>query len=120
MTLAGFLRSVRLPPLLRRLSLRHALAIAALAATVALAADLSRAPAAQWSTRAALSGIRTYQRHVSSWMPVFGVRCRFTPTCSRYAEVVIARDGVLRGGWMTVRRLVRCGPWTPFGTSDPP
>jgi putative membrane protein insertion efficiency factor len=48
------------------------------------------------------------------------LRCRFTPTCSRYAEVVIARDGLLKGGAETARRLLRCGPWTPLGTVDEP
>ena len=49
-----------------------------------------------------------------------GLRCRFTPTCSRYGETVIARDGAVRGGWKTVKRIARCGPWTPLGTVDPP
>jgi putative membrane protein insertion efficiency factor len=86
----------------------------------ALVADLRREPARQLSTRAALAAVHTYQRVLSSWMPAFGIRCRFTPTCSRYAEVVIANDGILRGGWKTARRLARCGPWTPAGTVDPP
>jgi putative membrane protein insertion efficiency factor len=90
------------------------------AATVVLTMDLRRAPSDQWCTRAALIGIRVYQSTISPLMPVLGIQCRFTPSCSRYAGVVVARDGVLRGGWRTIRRLVRCGPWTPLGTSDPP
>ena len=49
-----------------------------------------------------------------------GARCRFTPTCSRYGEIVIARDGLVRGGWELARRLARCGPWTPADTIDEP
>jgi hypothetical protein len=107
------LRSFR-PSFLQLLALVGALLV------TALAADLRREPARQLSTRAALLGIHTYQRVLAPWMPAAGVRCRFTPTCSRYAEVVVAREGVLRGGVKTAWRLVRCGPWTPAGTSDPP
>ena len=49
-----------------------------------------------------------------------GFRCRFTPTCSRYAEIVIARDGILRGGFEALGRIARCNPFTPFGTRDDP
>jgi putative component of membrane protein insertase Oxa1/YidC/SpoIIIJ protein YidD len=48
------------------------------------------------------------------------VRCRFTPTCSRYAEIVIVRDGGVRGGIKAIARIARCGPWTPPGTRDDP
>ena len=47
----------------------------------------------------ALAGIHGYQHTLA---PVLGrarLRCRFTPTCSRYAEAVIARDGLIAGGW---------------------
>ena len=49
-----------------------------------------------------------------------GLRCRFAPTCSRYAEVVIVRDGVVRGGLKALTRIARCGPWTAPGTRDEP
>jgi hypothetical protein len=68
----------------------------------------------------ALAGIRGYQRALSPIAARAGIRCRFTPTCSRYAETVIARDGVLRGGLKAVARIARCGPWTAPGTRDDP
>ena len=68
----------------------------------------------------AVGGIHVYQRAFSGVAARAGVRCRFTPTCSRYAEAVIARDGLLRGGWKAAKRVVRCGPWTPAGTVDLP
>jgi uncharacterized protein len=68
----------------------------------------------------ALAAIHTYQRTLSPLATRIGLRCRFTPTCSRYAETVVARDGVVRGGWKAVRRVARCGPWTTPGTIDPP
>ena len=68
----------------------------------------------------ALAGIRAYQTKLSPLAARVGFRCRFTPTCSRYAEIVIVRDGVVRGGLKSLKRVARCGPWTPPGTLDPP
>jgi len=68
----------------------------------------------------ALAGIRAYQHVLSPVMAGVGVRCRFVPSCSRYAETVIRRDGVVRGGWASLRRVARCGPWTKMGTRDDP
>jgi hypothetical protein len=94
------------------------LVLAVLAA--ALGADWSRAPQRQLSTRAALAAIDLYQATLSRGMDEMGVRCRFEPTCSRYGEAVIARDGIARGGLRALWRIARCGPWTPYGTVDPP
>jgi putative membrane protein insertion efficiency factor len=101
-------------------SLRTALIVLPIAGVLLLVLDVGREPSDQWSTRAALAAIHTYQDVASARMSALGVRCRFKPTCSRYAEAVIARDGAVRGGWLTVRRLARCGPWTPAGTLDAP
>ena len=68
----------------------------------------------------ALAGIHAYQRTLSPLAARVGFRCRFAPTCSRYAEVVIARDGIVRGGWEAAKRVARCGPWTRMGTRDDP
>ena len=64
--------------------------------------------------------VRLYQRTASPLMPALGVRCRFTPTCSHYAEAVLRTHGFPAGAWLTARRLARCGPWTKDGTADPP
>jgi len=89
-------------------------------AAVALVYDAARPPARQASARLALAAIHLYQRTLSPLVAVGGVACRFTPTCSRYAEAVIARDGIVRGGWLAVKRVARCGPWTPKGTKEEP
>ena len=68
----------------------------------------------------AIAAIHRYQRTLSPVAARVGIRCRFTPTCSRYAETVIARDGIARGGWKALRRIARCNPLTPFGTRDEP
>lgn len=89
-------------------------------AAVAALVDVTRPPARQASARLAVAGIHLYQRALSPAAARAGAVCRFTPTCSRYAETVIARDGIVRGGWLAVKRIARCGPWTPAGTKDPP
>ncbi|MDC0718606.1 membrane protein insertion efficiency factor YidD [Nannocystis bainbridge] len=61
--------------------------------------------------------IRGYQVAIS---PLLGPCCRFTPSCSRYACACIADHGVLRGSWLTARRLLRCHPWHPGGVDLPP
>ena len=44
--------------------------------------------------------------------------CKFEPTCSRYATEAIEMHGAARGGWMALRRLLRCHPFT-HGGFDP-
>ncbi|HEY3383328.1 MAG TPA: membrane protein insertion efficiency factor YidD [Vicinamibacterales bacterium] len=83
----------------------------------AFAWDVSRPPADQLTTRTALRAIGWYQRTLSGHL---GIRCRFRPTCSSYAVESFERYGLIKGGWRTAGRLVRCGPWTPMGTVDPP
>ncbi len=85
-----------------------------------LAIDLARPPARQASARLLLGGIHLYQATLSPRMAAFGVQCRFRPTCSHYAEGAIARYGALSGSLRAAWRIVRCGPWTPLGTDDPP
>ena len=68
----------------------------------------------------ALGSIHVYQRALAPAAARLGMRCRFTPTCSRYAETVIGRDGVARGGLKALARIARCNPLTPMGTRDEP
>lgn len=96
------------------------LASAALALLLLGAVDLARPPSEQLSARALLAGIHLYQRTLSPWLGAFGVRCRFTPTCSHYAEGAIRKDGALVGSLRATWRILRCGPWTPAGTVDEP
>ena len=56
---------------------------------------------------AALSLLHGYQRAIS---PSLGTLCRYEPTCSHYACEAIERYGLMRGGWLTIRRLSRCTP----------
>ncbi|HEX4952617.1 MAG TPA: membrane protein insertion efficiency factor YidD [Thermoanaerobaculia bacterium] len=91
-----------------------------LAAALLLTLDLARVPERQLSAQALLGTIHLYQRTLSPLMPAMGVRCRFTPSCSRYGEGAIERYGAFGGSLRTAWRLLRCGPWTPQETVDPP
>ena len=61
--------------------------------------------------------IRGYQRFVS---PLLGRNCRYHPTCSQYAVKALEAHGLLRGGWLAVRRLGRCHPWHEGGFDPVP
>ncbi|HKS69970.1 MAG TPA: membrane protein insertion efficiency factor YidD [Ktedonobacterales bacterium] len=65
----------------------------------------------------AIALIRCYQWVIS---PFLGPCCRFHPSCSHYAVEAISRFGVLRGGWLSVRRIGRCHPWHPGGFDPVP
>ena len=64
-----------------------------------------------------LAGIGFYRRFIS---PMIGPRCRFTPTCSAYGLEAIQKHGPWKGGWLTVKRLLRCHPFTPCGCDPVP
>ncbi|MBQ6832564.1 MAG: membrane protein insertion efficiency factor YidD [Oscillospiraceae bacterium] len=60
--------------------------------------------------------IRFYKRSVSPYTPA---ACRFTPTCSAYAYEAITKYGALKGGWLALRRLLRCNPFYKGDRHDP-
>ncbi|WP_425358253.1 membrane protein insertion efficiency factor YidD [Thermanaerovibrio velox] len=64
-----------------------------------------------------LSLIRAYQVFLS---PMLGKNCRFYPTCSQYAYEALSRFGLVRGTWLALRRILRCGPWHPGGYDPVP
>jgi uncharacterized protein len=61
---------------------------------------------------AALVLLRGYKWMISPWLPP---SCRYVPTCSEYAMEAVDRYGVLRGGGMTLLRLLRCHPFARGG-----
>lgn len=66
--------------------------------------------------RVFLALIRFYQRYISSGTPP---SCRFRPTCSAYAYEAIQKYGALKGGWLALRRLLRCNPFYKGDFYDP-
>ncbi|PPE78219.1 membrane protein insertion efficiency factor YidD [Kaistia algarum] len=61
--------------------------------------------------------IRLYRLTLS---PFLGQSCRYLPTCSSYGEEAISRHGLWAGGWMTLARLQRCGPFGASGYDPVP
>ncbi|RLC64995.1 MAG: membrane protein insertion efficiency factor YidD [Chloroflexi bacterium] len=64
-----------------------------------------------------LGMLRLYQMTLSRVLPP---SCRFEPSCSQYSYEAIARYGVWRGGWLSVKRLIRCHPLNPGGYDPVP
>ena len=61
--------------------------------------------------------IRVYQWGIS---PLFGPKCRYTPTCSQYAVEALRKHGLLKGSWLAIRRIARCHPWGGHGIDPVP
>ena len=60
--------------------------------------------------------IRFYQCSISPGLPP---RCRFIPTCSQYALEAVERYGAVKGGWLALRRFLRCHPFYKGPLYDP-
>jgi putative membrane protein insertion efficiency factor len=61
--------------------------------------------------------IRGYQLFIS---PILPGSCRYWPSCSAYGMTAIERHGPIRGGWLTLRRFLRCNPWGGWGYDPVP
>lgn len=66
---------------------------------------------------AMLALIRTYQKTLS---PLFGAKCRFHPSCSRYTYEAIEVHGAFRGSWLGIKRIGRCQPFREGGFDPVP
>ena len=61
--------------------------------------------------------IRFYRRRIS---PLFPPCWRFHPTCSAYALEAVTRYGALKGGWLALKRILKCHPFHPGGYDPVP
>ena len=61
--------------------------------------------------------IRIYQLLIS---PILPSACRYNPTCSRYGMEAVKKYGAIKGGYLAVRRILRCHPWGGSGHDPVP
>lgn len=67
--------------------------------------------------RLVLRLISFYQHALSAYWPG---ACRYSPTCSHYAQEAIETHGLLHGGWLGIKRIARCQPWGDEGFDPVP
>lgn len=85
-----------------------------------LAASTEEQPPAEpqgFAARAGTAMIRLYQNAIS---PILPPSCRFRPTCSEYTKRAIRKHGLLRGGWLGLKRILKCHPFHPGGHDPVP
>lgn len=80
-------------------------------------ADGTIAHGASLSVRLALAAIRGYQILIR---PLLTGSCRYLPTCSEYAAEAILNHGALKGGWLGLKRVLRCHPFGGAGLDPVP
>ena len=61
--------------------------------------------------------ISVYQTCIS---PLFRAHCKYTPTCSAYCKEAILKYGVVKGGYLGIKRILRCNPWSKGGYDPVP
>ena len=57
---------------------------------------------------------------ISQHLGIISGSCRFTPTCSLYAQEALAKHGIILGVWYSARRLLQCHPWSRGGYDPVP
>jgi hypothetical protein len=68
-------------------------------------------------TRAFIAIVRFYRKRIS---PLSAPKCRFFPTCSAYALEALEKHGAAKGGWLALRRLLKCHPFHKGGHDPVP
>ncbi len=69
-----------------------------------------------------LGGLMIGLVHIYQWVisPLLGPRCRYWPSCSHYTLEALQTHGPLKGGWLALRRILRCHPGTEGGIDPVP
>ncbi|MGO4294227.1 membrane protein insertion efficiency factor YidD [Chitinophaga sp. RAB17] len=71
----------------------------------------------RWLTYPFIFLIKIYQWFIS---PLLGSKCRYTPTCSQYGIEAFKKYGPLKGGYLTIKRILSCHPWGGHGYDPVP
>ncbi|WP_031426167.1 membrane protein insertion efficiency factor YidD [Flavimarina sp. Hel_I_48] len=61
--------------------------------------------------------VRIYQRAIS---PILPSSCRYQPTCSQYTVEALQKHGLLKGSWLSIKRIASCNPWGGSGPDPVP
>ncbi|NBH71476.1 membrane protein insertion efficiency factor YidD [Clostridiaceae bacterium] len=71
-----------------------------------------------WIRKGLILLIRGYQIFLSPMK--MRTHCIYTPTCSQYAIEALQKHGVVKGLWLSIRRILRCHPWAEGGYDPVP
>lgn len=59
--------------------------------------------------------IEKYKKHISPWLSHYGIHCKYYPTCSEYAKQAINKYGVVKGIFFSLKRFLKCNPFSKGG-----
>ena len=59
--------------------------------------------------------IEFYQKHISQFLETKNIRCKYYPTCSEYTKQAIEKYGVIKGGFLGIKRILKCNPFSKGG-----
>ena len=65
--------------------------------------------------KALINIIKFYKKHISIFFEKNGVKCKFYPTCSEYAIQAIDKYGSIKGLFLSIKRIIRCNPFSKGG-----
>ena len=64
--------------------------------------------------------VLVYFKAIAGNMGLSTGRCRYSPTCSLYAKQALVKHGLFYGAWLSIKRLLKCHPWSPGGFDPVP
>ena len=59
--------------------------------------------------------IEKYKKHISPFLQMKGIRCKYFPTCSEYTKQAIIRYGAFKGIFLGLKRIIKCNPFSKGG-----
>ena len=59
--------------------------------------------------------INFYQKHISCWLEEKNIQCKYYPTCSEYAKQAIEKYGAIKGCLLSIKRIIKCNPFSKGG-----